>query len=96
MFYLQFHYRRDDEPSVRWNTTFAILPATAPRGAAREDYMINYRVDDLRTLAMQLQAARVTVEPIQEQRDGRTETSTGLFTHLRDPEGNHIELYQPL
>lgn len=96
MYYLQFQYRRDDEPSLRWNTTLAILPAPQPRGAGRGDYMINYRVDDLRALAEQLQHAGVTVEPIAEKRDGRTETSTGLFTRLTDPEGNRLELYQPL
>jgi catechol 2,3-dioxygenase-like lactoylglutathione lyase family enzyme len=96
MYYLQLHYRRDDDPSVHWNTTWAILPAPQSHGAARDDYMINYRVDDLRALAAQLQGAGVGVDPLEEQRDGRTETSKGLFTHLRDPEGNRIELYQPL
>ncbi len=96
MYYLQFHYRKDDDPSVRWNTTFAILPAVSTLGSERGEYMINYRVDDMAAMVDKLARAGVEVEPAQEQLDGRYPGSTGLFAHLRDGEGNRVELYQPL
>jgi predicted enzyme related to lactoylglutathione lyase len=96
MCYLRFHYRKDADPSVRWSTTFAILPAVSTLGSERGEYMVNYRVDDMVALVGKLTRAGVAVEPAQEQLDGRSPGSTGLFAHLRDGEGNRIELYQPL
>ena len=52
--------------------------------------MINYRVDDLDALLSQLVAANVPVDP------KRDEASYGKFAWITDPEGNRIELWQPL
>jgi catechol 2,3-dioxygenase-like lactoylglutathione lyase family enzyme len=99
-FHAAFPFRDDTDPAMRWSTVFAILPATSPPGtppgAERGEYTITYRVDDLRALAEQLAAGGVAVEPIQQESDGPLPESRGLFTRLRDPEGNYIELYQPL
>ena len=52
--------------------------------------MINYRVDDLDTLLTQLAAAGVLIDPKREDAD------YGRFAWITDPEGNRIELWQPL
>jgi hypothetical protein len=58
--------------------------------------MINYRVDDLVGLLEQLQAREVATSPVEEHNDGCFPDSKGKFSWITDPEGNHIELYQPL
>lgn len=52
--------------------------------------MVNYRVDDLDALLAQLAAADVTIDPHRENAD------YGRFAWIVDPEGNRIELWQPL
>lgn len=94
-YYTEFYFRDDADPAQRRSTVFAIMPARTPLGE-RGEYMINYRIDDLGAFVDELQAHGVNVEPLQEQYDGRSPDSKGLFTRLRDGEGNQIELYQPL
>ena len=88
-----FYYRDADEPPTRLDTTFAILPAKVPLNPVRGEVMINYRVNDLDAIVTELTAAGLAVEEIKILRD---EEGFGKFTHLVDPEGNRIELYQPL
>ena len=95
-YYTEFPFRDDADPAMRWSTVFAIMPARTPAGAERGEYTIGYRVEDLRALVEQLAAEGVAVEPIQQESDGRFAGSRGLFARLWDPEGNRIELYQPL
>ena len=55
---------------------------------------INYRIDDLAGFLQQLQANGIETAAIEEHQDGPTTDSTGYFSWISDPEGNHIELYQ--
>jgi len=59
-------------------------------GPPEHTWMLNFRVDDLDAMVEQLRAAgeTVNVDP--------TRYSYGLFAELRDPEGNGIQLWQPL
>jgi glyoxylase I family protein len=59
-------------------------------GKPEQAWMINFRVRDLDAIAEQLRAAgaEVTVDP--------TEYPNGRFARTHDPEGNPIELWQPL
>jgi predicted enzyme related to lactoylglutathione lyase len=59
-------------------------------GSETQRAMINYRVDDLEALLTQLRAANVPVDPKQES------ASYGHFAWITDPEGNRVELWQPL
>jgi catechol 2,3-dioxygenase-like lactoylglutathione lyase family enzyme len=97
-YYTELFFRDDDDTAQRRSIVFAIMPAQTARTpmGERGEYTINYRVDDLRAFATELEAHGVSVEVIQEQHDGRYPGSKGLFAHLRDGEGNRIELYQPL
>ena len=52
--------------------------------------MINYRVDDLDAPAGERKAANVTIDP---HREG---ASYGRFAWITDPEGNRVELWQPI
>jgi len=52
--------------------------------------MVNYRVDDLDALLAQLAAAGVPIDP------HREDASYGRFAWITDPEGNRLELWQPL
>ena len=95
-YFMEFYFRDDMDTSRRWSTVFAIMPARQPPGSQRGEYMINYRVDDLSGLLEHLQDSGVSIGPVEEQKDGRYSGSKGLFSWITDPEGNHLELYQPL
>lgn len=53
-------------------------------------FMINYRVDDLDALLAQLQAAGVDVVK------GPEAHENGKFAWVMDPEGNKVELWEPM
>lgn len=59
-------------------------------GSPHQQYMINFRVDDLGSLLKKLK--QLDVEVI----DEIEEFSYGKFLHINDPEGNRIELWEPL
>lgn len=59
-------------------------------GDASQQWMINFRVDDLEKMIHQLQAAGIAVETRDE-----WNSEIGKFARLHDPEGNPIELWQP-
>ena len=52
--------------------------------------MINYRVDDLDALLVDLAAAGVWIDP------KRQNESYGRFAWIKDCDGNRVELWQPL
>ncbi len=59
-------------------------------GNPAQQWMINFRVDDLDAMIAQLQAAGITVETREEWNN-----EIGRFARLHDPEGNPIELWEP-
>lgn len=54
-----------------------------------KDFMINYRVEDIKSLVAQLKQDGVMVTDTIETYD------YGKFVHIMDPEGNKIELWEP-
>jgi predicted enzyme related to lactoylglutathione lyase len=52
--------------------------------------MVNYRIDDLDALLAQLTAEGIPIDP------HREDYNYGRFAWITDPEGNRIELWQPL
>ena len=59
-------------------------------GPPEHTWMINFRVDDLESMVAQLREAGEAVEVDPER------YPNGLFAELRDPEGNGIQLWQPM
>jgi predicted enzyme related to lactoylglutathione lyase len=81
----------DEIPATTGMTTWSLFPEnTTHFGSGTQQAMINYRVDDLDALLAQLAAANVTIDP------KRDEYDFGRFAWITDPEGNRIELWQPL
>lgn len=79
-------WRQDAGP-----TAFAPFPDTTKYfGAADRRWMLNFRVRDLAAMAAQLRASGITVTV------DTTLYPNGRFAHLNDPEGNRIELWQPM
>ncbi len=73
-------------------TVFAPFEQASDYFPAARQWMINFRVDDPTALIGQLEAAGIGVET----RPGEWDTpETGRFARIVDPEGNHIELWQP-
>jgi predicted enzyme related to lactoylglutathione lyase len=80
-----------DGPESAGMTVFAHFPLDTPYfGEGAQQAMVNFRVDDLDQLLAQLAAAGVRVDPHREEYD------YGRFAWIWDPEGNRIELWQPL
>ena len=68
---------------------FQPFPETTKYFDETKRWMLNFRVRNLDTMAAQLRAAGITVEI-----DPKSYPN-GRFAHLKDPEGNPLELWEP-
>lgn len=59
-------------------------------GRSEQQWMVNFRVRDLDAMVVQLKAAGIDVEVNEEV------YPNGRFARLHDPEGNPIELWEPV
>ena len=57
---------------------------------SEKEFMINYRVQDMEGLIKQLREQGVTIV------DEIEQSEYGKFIHIMDPEGNKIELWEPV
>jgi len=57
---------------------------------SKKEFMINYRVENIETLVAELKKSGVTILDKIESFD------YGKFVHILDPEGNKIELWEPV
>lgn len=79
-----------DGPGSMGMTVFAHFAAdTGYFGDGPQQFMVNFRVDDLDGLVAQLAAAGVRIDP------KREDQAYGRFAWIWDPEGNRVELWQP-
>jgi predicted enzyme related to lactoylglutathione lyase len=85
----EFKYRRLGDSSRVDSTVFSISQSKAELPAERNQCTVNYRVRDLPAFVEQLKADGVAIEKTEDYDYGR-------FAWIKDPEGNRIELYQPL
>jgi predicted enzyme related to lactoylglutathione lyase len=85
----EFKYRRLADSSQIQSTVFSISQSKTTLPADRKEAVINYRVADLPAFLEQLRADGVAIEKTEDFDYGR-------FAWIKDPEGNRIELYQPL
>ena len=78
-------------PESAGMTVFAHFPeATKYFGEGTQQVMVNFRVDDMDELLKQLTAAGVRIDPKREDHE------YGRFAWIWDPEGNRVELWQPV
>jgi len=85
----EFRYRRLADSSKVDSTVWSISTSKVPLPAERKECVINYRVRDLAAFLDQLRVDGVPIE--------RTEEfEYGKFAWIMDPEGNRIELFQPI
>ena len=81
----------DEVPKGTGSTAWSLFPAESKHfGPGSQTVMINYRVDDLDALLKDLAAAEVWIDP------KRDSAEYGKFAWIMDPEGNRVELWQPL
>ncbi|MBN8938292.1 MAG: VOC family protein [Rhizobiales bacterium] len=90
------HLGIDDIAKVVWRqqagptivTPFAA--DTSYFGRPAQQWMVNFRVDDLDGMMAALKAAGIAVETREE-----WDSEVGRFCRIHDPEGNPIELWEP-
>jgi predicted enzyme related to lactoylglutathione lyase len=88
--YADFTWREKDNPEQVGRTVWAMFPPdTAHFGQSPSPWMVNYRVANLDRMLEQLRKAGVTIEKVEDYDYGR-------FAWLMDPEGNRIELWEPI
>jgi predicted enzyme related to lactoylglutathione lyase len=85
----------DEVPATTGMTTWSLFSESSKHfGPGNErgpqQAMVNYRVDNLDELLAQLAAEGVNIDP------DRQNADYGRFAWVTDPEGNRIELWQPL
>jgi len=83
------HWREKDNPQQERMTIWSIFPATSKYFEPGQ-LMVNYIVDDLDALLERLSKAGVKIDP------KRQDESYGRFAWIYDPDGNKIELWQPI
>jgi glyoxylase I family protein len=59
-------------------------------GRSQQQWMVNFRVDDLEAMIAKLEAAGIAVETRAE-----WDSEVGRFCRIYDPEGNPVELWEP-
>lgn len=86
-----FRFRDDEQPEKRGHLQWSIFPEDNPYlSPSKKNFMINYRVENLEELYKDLQQEGVEILD-------KIETyEYGKFLHIMDPDGNKIELWEPI
>ena len=79
--------KAEDQGLTVWHLAAKDSKWFAPSASS---FMINYRVDDLDAMIAQLRAAGVEVV------NGPEAHENGKFAWIMDPEGNKVELWEPM
>lgn len=86
-----FDWLQADDPSKKGTTVWcAFAQDTQYFNPSTKPFMINYRVEDLTALVAELKQNGVTVV------DEIAVYDYGKFVHILDPDGNIIELWEPV
>jgi predicted enzyme related to lactoylglutathione lyase len=87
---MKFEWRQADAPEKKGSTVWSPFKDTTTYFApSTKEFMINYRVDDIEALVLQLKEEGVTVV------DDIATYEYGKFVHIIDIEGNKVELWEP-
>jgi predicted enzyme related to lactoylglutathione lyase len=87
MFEFRNKHNPDEVNILQWSTFSKDSDYMDP---GKKDFMINYRVADMDALLAELKNAGITIC------DEVQEFEYGKFVHIMDPEGNKIELWEPI
>ena len=79
--------KANDDGLTVWNVAEKDTKWFSP---STSSFMINYRVDDLGALLEQLRAGGVAIV------QGPESAENGKFAWIMDPDGNKVELWQPM
>jgi predicted enzyme related to lactoylglutathione lyase len=85
--YTDFKWREKDHPDQIGRTVWSLFPTNSTHFAS--PLMINYRVANLDRMLEQLRRGGVMVEKVEN-------ASYGRFAWIMDPEGNRVELWEPV
>lgn len=86
-----FDWLHTDDPSKKGTTVWCAFAAdTKYFNPSEKPFMINYRVENLTALVEELKKDGVTIV------DEIGVYDYGKFVHILDPEGNIIELWEPI
>lgn len=86
-----FRFVSDERPNENGSLQWSPFPEdTKYFQPSEKQFMINYRVQNLEGLIENLKAAGITML------DEMESFEYGKFIHLIDPEGNKIELWEPV
>ncbi len=85
-----FEWFEDGEKTKKAQTQWTPFPKDSDYfGSPEQEYMINYRVENLEKLVEELQKEGVTIVDEIESFD------YGKFVHILDAEGNKVQLWEP-
>ena len=87
----KFTWRKDENPDEQGITAWSPFPSdTKYFDPSKQEFMINYRVDDLESLMTELKKEGVEVA-------GEMEVyEYGKFAWIIDPDGYKVELWEPI
>jgi predicted enzyme related to lactoylglutathione lyase len=82
---------REIDSEAKGSTTWSTFPVdTKYFEPSKRDFMINYRVENIEALVDELKSAGVTIV------DEIAGDDYGKFVHILDPEGNKVQLWEPV
>jgi predicted enzyme related to lactoylglutathione lyase len=85
-----FEWRQSEEPEKKGYTAWSPFDGkTDYFGDSGQEFMINYRVENIEELVKQLEAEGVKIV------DKIESYEYGKFVHIEDPNGHRIELWEP-
>ncbi|KAA5536798.1 VOC family protein [Taibaiella lutea] len=86
---VKFEWRQEDDATKKGYTLWSTFPdKTKYFEPSTQNFMINYRVENLEALVEELKKEGVTIL------DNIETYEYGKFVHILDPEGNKIELWE--
>ena len=85
-----FQWLEKDQPEETGYTVWAAFPEDTNHFPSNQQFMMNYRVDDLEALVGALKTEGVEIVGDIEQHEN------GKFAWILDPEGQKVELWEPV
>ena len=86
-----FEFRISDNPDSKGYTNWSPFPEdTDYFQPSEKDFMLNFRVEHIEDLVEELRESGITIL------DEIESYEYGKFVHIMDPEGNKIELWEPV